>query len=159
MKLSLFVSILAPLVLAVSPVMAQSDDSSPAAVPEAMVGQFFQQLIEGRVDAAYDQLLKGSRIGESAKSVGDIKLKTKEALRVFGSIGGFEKLQTQTLGSRIVRLTCVSQGKELPIRWRFFFYKPAENWKLIDIRIEDVRIDLFEETAAKAAAAPQSPAK
>ncbi|MCX6967585.1 MAG: hypothetical protein NTZ46_07360 [Verrucomicrobia bacterium] len=159
MKLSFFVSCLLALVLAAAPVFAQPETSTPApqgmlvvpSDPAKQVGDFFRILIEGRVDAAYDQLLKGTKIFEMPKDVATLKAKTREALRVFGDIGGYELVDTKEVGHHLIRVTCLSLSKNLPIRWRFYFYKVSESWKLIDIRIDDRLLDLFEEPAPAAA--------
>lgn len=146
MKLPL---LLLAMVLAISPLSAQSA-ATATQVPGTQVSEFFQKLTEGRVEAAYDDLLKGSKIAEMPKDVAVLKAKTKEAIKVFGNINGYELLHQKEIGTRLVRLTCISQGKEIPIRWRFYFYKPADAWKLIDIRIDDRLLDLFEEPAPAA---------
>lgn len=174
MKLLLFVPTLLSLTLAAAPLRAQSPESEPSASPSpaaslpegahqpaAQVGQFFQMLMEGRVDAAYDQLLEGTKILEMPKDVMALKTKTKDAIRVFGSINSFEQVEVKNVGTRLTRLTCISQGKNYPIRWRFYFYKPEAAWKLVDIRVDDHLTDLFEEPPRLIQAAPQqaAPAK
>jgi hypothetical protein len=44
-----------------------------------------------------------------------------------------------------VRATFVSQGKVFPLRWRFYFYKPENAWRLIDMRVDDKLTGLFDE--------------
>ncbi|XHR27909.1 MAG: hypothetical protein ACFUZC_18505 [Chthoniobacteraceae bacterium] len=142
-KLPLLALFALTLTLAAAPLRAQS---APGPEPAALSAQFFQTLTEGRVDAAYDQLLKGSKmVVDMPKGVADLKAKTKEALRIFGSMNGFEQIEEKKVGTRIVRLTCVSLGKSVPIRWRFYFYKPDDAWMLVDIRIDDRLTDLFDE--------------
>jgi hypothetical protein len=164
MKLPLFVSSVLAMFLAAAPLWAQSETkeepaaaASLTAIPEKQVSQFFQLLTEGRVDTAYDELLKGSKIADMPKDVAVLKAKTKEAIRVFGDINGYEQIGIKTIGTRLTRLMCLSQGKQFPIRWRFYFYKADDNWRLIDIRIDDRLMDLFEEPAP-AAPAPEAPA-
>jgi hypothetical protein len=45
-----------------------------------------------------------------------------------------------------VSYTLLSLGKEFPLRWRFYFYKPMDTWKLIDIRVDDRLAAMFDET-------------
>jgi len=185
MKLSVFGSCVLAAVLASAPLFAQpeakgTEPQKEAATVEPLaskeqVALFFRVLTEGRVDAAYDQLLKGTKIAEMPKDVATLKAKTREAIRVFGDINGCDFVSEQTVGSRInggphlVRLTYISLGKHLPIRWRFYFYNANSSmsypagfgtepvivrgtWKLIDIRIDDRLPDLFEEPAPVVAA-------
>jgi len=163
MKLPLFVSCVLATVLAAAPLFAQSEareaKTPDAAValndPAKQVADFFQILTEGRVDAAYDQLLKGTKIAEMPKDVATLKLKTREAIKALGDIGGYDTVETKTVGTHLTRVTCLSLAKNLPIRWRFYFYNVSDTWKLIDIRIDDRLVDLFGEPAP----VPTVPAK
>ncbi len=155
------------LAFAAAPLNAQTPEATPAPAapsapaaadsrePAAQASQFFQMVMEGRVDAAYDQLLAGTKILEMPQDVANLKAKTKEAIRVFGNITSFEQVEAKAVGTRLTRVTCVSAGTNYPIRWRFYFYKPAETWKLVDIRIDDRLTDLFEEPPRLIQAAPQ----
>ena len=177
MKLSLFVSSVLALVLVASPAFAQpkpqeakqsgaAAGAPSTALPKAQVSEFFRILTEGRVDAAYDELLRGTPIAGMAQDVANLKLKTREAIRVFGNIGGYETVDEKNIGSglHLTRITCLSLGKQFPIRWRFYFYNADANidvasgttgtWKLIDIRIDDRLVDMFEESVPAPAAAP-----
>ena len=131
-----------------------------AASPEKVVDAFFVRLQEGRVDAAYDEMLKGTKIAESTRDVATLKSKTREAIQAFGEIGGHDLVETKNVGPHLMKMTCISLGKSFPLRWRFYFYEAGDAWKLIDIRISDRLADMFGETAPAASMAPgASPAK
>ena len=89
------------------------------------------------VETAYEQLTRNTKIAERADDVKTLKAKTREALSVFGAMGGYEVVSTKMVGERMVRYTVVSLGKEFPLRWRFYFYKPVDAWKLIDMRVDE----------------------
>ena len=112
--------------------------------PAKQVDAFFQVLIEGRVQAAYDQLLRGTIIQGSTEVV-NLKAMTERAIKAYGDIIGYETTESKYLGTRLVRVTCYSTGKRLPLRWRFYFYKPIDSWKLIDIRASDRLAEMFDE--------------
>jgi hypothetical protein len=40
----------------------------------------------------------------------------------------------------------LSLGKEFPLRWRFYFYKPQDSWRLIDLRVDDKLVAMFDES-------------
>jgi hypothetical protein len=113
--------------------------------PEKIVARFFSYLQRKDVDTAYDQLTRATKIAERAEDVKTLKTKTREAINVFGAIGGYEIVTKKAVGERLVRYTVVSLGKEFPLRWRFYFYKPAEAWKLIDMRVDDRLAAMFDE--------------
>ena len=109
------------------------------------MARFFAALQRKEVDGAYDQLTKGTKIAERADDVKMLKSKTKDAISVFGVMSGFEGIAKKSVGERLISYTYVSLGKEFPLRWRFYFYKPQENWKLIDLRVDDRLSAIFDE--------------
>ena len=113
--------------------------------PEKIIARFFSYLQRREVEQAYDQLTRGTKIAERAEDVKTLKSKTKEAITVFGPISGYDSVVKKNVGSRLVSYTVVSLGKEFPLRWRFYFYKPQEVWKLIDLRVDDRLVTMFDE--------------
>jgi len=159
-KFLLFVAAVLAVVLAATPLFAEkAEPSAPldANAPQAQVDRFFGLLVEGRVEAAYDQLLQGTRVAESPKDVAMLKSKTRDAIKAFGDVSGVDQINVKTIGTRLQRITSLSLGTKFPIRWRFYFYQAADKWALIDIRIDDRLGDMFEESVA--AFAPSGPAR
>ena len=113
--------------------------------PEKIIARFFSYLQRKEVDQAYDQLTRGTKIAERAEDVKTLKTKTKEAITVFGPMLGFDTVVKKNVGTRLVSYTLLSLGKEFPLRWRFYFYKPQETWKLIDLRVDDRLATMFDE--------------
>lgn len=122
--------------------------------PERTVARFFGYLQRKEVDQAYDQLTRGTKIAERAEDVKMLKSKTKDAISLFGAMSGFEPVARKNVGERLVSYTYVSLGKEFPLRWRFYFYKPQEQWKLIDLRVDDRLGAIFDEPEPPAARTP-----
>lgn len=114
--------------------------------PEKIIARFFSYLQRKEVDQAYDQLTRGTKIAERAEDVKTLKSKTKEAINVFGPILGYDSAVKKNVGTRLVSYTMLSLGKEFPLRWRFYFYKPVDTWKLIDLRVDDRLAAMFDET-------------
>lgn len=121
-------------------------EAIPNLEPAKQVDEFFRVLMEGRVQPAYDQLLRGTII-QGSTEVTNLKAMTDKAIKAYGDIIGYENTESKYLGTRMVRITCFSMGKKLPLRWRFYFYKAADTWKLIDIRASDRLADMFDEPA------------
>ena len=118
---------------------------SEAESPEKIIARFFSYVQRREVDQAYDQLTRGTKIAERAEDVKTLKSKTKEAITVFGPVLGFDTVVKKNVGTRLVSYTLLSLGKEFPLRWRFYFYKPQETWKLIDLRVDDRLATMFDE--------------
>ena len=132
--------------------------SGPAtgdAVPAKLASIFFSQIREGEIDQAYAVLTKGSKIAERPEELRQLKQKTKEAIEVFGVISGYELVENKTVGTRLIRSTYISLGKEFPLRWRFYFYKADNAWRLVDLRVDDKLTGVFDENE-EAKAVPEA---
>lgn len=117
--------------------------------PGAVISAFFLALKSGQVDAAYEALVRGTIISERKENVGELKESTKKALDSYGPVGGYEVVDTLQVGSCLVRQTCISLNQDLPLRWRFYFYKSDGIWKIVDMRVDDGLVELFEEVSKR----------
>jgi hypothetical protein len=121
----------------------------PVDQPQKVIDLFFNSLKADKVDAAYDALIKGTIIGEKPEDVNALKGRTRQALDSYGPIYGWEVVDEQVVGSSLLRRTIVSQNSDLPLRWRFYFYKSGGQWRLVDLRVDDALVELFEEAGRK----------
>jgi hypothetical protein len=119
--------------------------------PLATINAFFLALKSGLVDAAYDALARGTVISERKENVLQLKARTTQALDSYGPISGFEVIGTLEAGKNLTRYTCISLNTDLPLRWRFYFYRGPDGWKLVDLRVDDGLVELFEEVAREQA--------
>jgi hypothetical protein len=134
--------------------VAPAPSAGDAAAPSQLAAHFFAALREGEIEQAYAVLTKGSKIGDRPEELRLLKQKTKEAIEVFGVISGYELVENKTVGTRLIRATYISLGKEFPLRWRFYFYKADSVWRLVDMRVDDKLTGIFEE--AEEAKAPEA---
>ncbi|CAN5742629.1 hypothetical protein BH09VER1_BH09VER1_10860 [soil metagenome] len=112
--------------------------------PEEVMNSFFASLKANQIDSAYDALVKNTVIADRADDVKSLKIKTKQALDSYGPVSGFEVVDEKVVGTCLLRRTCISLNSDLPLRWRFYFYK-SDAWRLVDIRIDDGLVELFDE--------------
>lgn len=128
-----------------------SEPAAPAKHPDpaAAIGAFFLALKAGQVDAAYEGLVKNTIIAERKENVNDLKLSTKKALDSYGPVSGYEVVDTLQVGSSLMRQTCISLNQDLPLRWRFYFYHSEGGWKIVDMRVDDGLVELFEEAGQR----------
>jgi hypothetical protein len=117
----------------------------PGQSVDKLVDTFFGLIAQGQIDRAYDQLTAGSSIAQKTADVGLLKSKTTEAVKMFGAIQGYELVGIKNVGTHLMCSTYLSLGKTLPLRWRFYFYKSEQTWRLVDIRVDDSLVDLFDE--------------
>jgi hypothetical protein len=113
--------------------------------PSQIAATFFGLLQKGELDPAYDSLTRGSKIAERPEELKTLKNKTREAIEVFGAVLGYELVESKPIGSRLLRRTYISLGKEFPLRWRLYFYKSENVWRLIDLRVDDRLTGMFDE--------------
>lgn len=133
----------------VNPAASKPDDSVTK-----IVETFFGALQKNQIDLAYEQLTRGTKIAEKPQEIATLKSKTQQAIEMFGDVQGAERIAVQNVGSHLLSVTYLSIGKNFPLRWRFYFYRAGDKWRLIDIRVDDRLIDMFDEPEK---APPQSP--
>jgi len=119
----------------------------PALDPTEILKQFFEDLQADKLDAAYQGLVKNTIISERTENTDQLKEKTRLALDNFGPVKGYEIVETLQVGDALFRFTCLSLNEDVPMRWRFYFYRAGSQWKIIDLRVDDGIADLFEEVA------------
>ena len=105
---------------------------------------FFNLLKQNKVPEAFTQLLKGSRIGQQPEQVSVLVGTTQQAFGLYGKMISYEVYDTYTVGSSLIVTTYLTNLPVEPIRWRFVYYKPDKEWRIIDIRVDDVLVDLIE---------------
>jgi hypothetical protein len=115
--------------------------------PSELLQRFFEALQADKLDAAYEGLAKNTIVASKAENLEQLKLRTREAIDNFGPVTGYEVVETVEIGKSLSRQTCLSLNEELPLRWRFYFYRTGGQWKIIDLRVDDGIVELFEETS------------
>ena len=128
---------------------SQALATGPVKAPDPIdvVETFFSALRNGKVDAAYDELVKGTIISDRKEDVIGLKTRTKQALDSYGPVAGFEPVEMIEIGTCLRRHTCISLNQDLPLRWKFYFYRNASGWRLVDLRVDDGLAELFDDVA------------
>ena len=137
-----------------SKIVIQTGDASQPASAQGLdqtvrrrIDMFFNTVKLGKVEAAIDDLVKGSRIAEKQSDIATLKTKTQQALALFGGLTGHELISVGNVGTRLLRATYLSLGRDFPLRWRFYFYRADDAWRLIDIRVDDKLVEMFGESS------------
>ena len=134
---------------------APSPSATPSGKPQkpedpgTLISSFFLALKSGQVDAAYEALVRNTIISERKENVAELRESTKKALDSYGPVGGYEVVDTLQVGTCLVRQTCISLNEDLPLRWRFYFYRSGGVWRIVDMRVDDGLVELFEEVARR----------
>ena len=116
--------------------------------PTEVLRQFFSDLQAEQLDSAYQGLVKNTIISERTENIEQLKAKTRQALDNFGPVKGHEIVESLQVGNSLFRYTCVSLNEDVPMRWRFYFYRSGTQWKIIDLRVDDGIADLFEQVSS-----------
>lgn len=139
--------------------MLQQPPSVPKNMP-AEIGRildgFFGLLVKGNIDVAYTTLTKGTVLEREPNTLTSLKASTNEALKLFGAFVGYEILGVEEVGSHMLRVSCVSLGEKFPLSWKFFYYRPDGDWRLIDIRVGAALNEFFPERPIESKSASRS---
>ena len=123
----------------------------PKRTPDQIVATFFDTLKADRVDDAYDTLKAEFAMADRGDSEAKgMRAQTQKALDAYGPMLDYELVKEEKLGTHLMRRTYVLVGEILPLRWKFYFYKPADRWLLIDLRIDDAIAEWFDDPARAA---------
>lgn len=117
--------------------------------PAELIDLFFRAMQAGKVEAAYDGLTHGTIIAERTEDVAALKKRTQDAVDHYGPIQGYEVVDDHAVGKSLLRRTCLSLNTDLPLRWRFYFYKSGGVWRLVDLRVDDGLVELFEDAVRR----------
>jgi hypothetical protein len=115
--------------------------------PAAALSRFFEALKADQLETAYSGLVKNTIIAARPENVEQLKEKTRTAIDNFGPVRGYEVVETLEVGKSLYRHTCISLNEDLPLRWRFYFYRSGNQWKIVDLRVDDGIVELFDEVA------------
>ncbi len=106
--------------------------------PREFTEVFFKMVLAGQISNAYDQLFAGSPITtQKPQAINALKRQTSTVLPLYGRILGFEKIKEEEIGKSIMRLLYVLKLEMMPTVWEFYFYKPADNWYLVNVKFND----------------------
>jgi hypothetical protein len=95
-------------------------------------------------EKAYDTFLSGTLLGEQKEKMSVFVSKTQEAFGLYGPLRDYEIFDNYSIGSNVLVLTYLTRHSLQPLRWRFVYYRPDKNWKLINMGFDDVLLDMLD---------------
>jgi hypothetical protein len=97
---------------------------------------FLQEIIAGNSEKAFSELFSiASGFGEESMKL--VKTRTAELPAYYGELTGIEKVREEQYGQSVIRQVYLLKQEQHPTGWEFFFYKPENEWKLINIIFND----------------------
>jgi hypothetical protein len=95
-------------------------------------------------EKAYATFLNGTMLGEQTEKMSIFVSKTQEAFGIYGPLRDYEIFDNYGIGSNVLVLTYLTRHTLQPLRWRFIFYRPDKQWKLINMGFDDVLLDMLD---------------
>lgn len=112
--------------------------------PDEIIQTFFDALKADRVEAAYSTLHSQFALQDRGGEAKKMEEQTQRALDAYGPVTGYELVREEKFGSHLMRRTYLLAGKNLPLRWQFYFYQAEKDWQLIDLRVDDALVEWFD---------------
>jgi len=106
----------------------------------ASIHEFFLLLQSERMDDAFSEFLKGSRLAEQTESQQQFLKRTQSALAEYGPIRSYEFFDHARIGTAIRLVTYFAYVDSEPLRWQFFYETSpsSDTWSLINLRVDDL---------------------
>ena len=99
---------------------------------------FFEVLITGEVERAYNEFLKNSPLIRNKDKVKEQVIKTAQAIELYGKITGHEQAGAEYTSISYVKVKYLSLHPFNPILWTFTFYdSPTIGWIVLNLKYTD----------------------
>lgn len=128
-----------PLVLVLAIFVIAAPTAGRADSPcTGIVEQYLGRLVAGESEAAFDALMKHSRLDEAKPlEIQHIRGQIEQAFRLYGAPTAFEQVLRKQYGSSLIRLVYITKHRDLPLIWNFNFYKTGDTWLLLNFPFND----------------------
>ncbi|MFP4528002.1 MAG: hypothetical protein ACLFQX_05585 [Candidatus Kapaibacterium sp.] len=101
--------------------------------------QFFNTILEGRVESAYRQFLKNSPLAEKESDIANLITETRKSFELYGKALEFEAVEAEYVTPSYIRLKYLGLNEDYPTRWMFTFYKsPSKGWIVTQVKFDDL---------------------
>ena len=125
----------------------QADDktSEKSGSPiEKRIENFFDSLKQGKTNLAFTVLLENSPIAKDKENISKLVTETDQTLKKYGKIKEYEKIKTDSIGSRNVRFTYFSYSDNFPLKWEIYCYSGKSGWQILDFNLNNNFYHLFD---------------
>ncbi len=129
----------------ISPLLAADDGRTPEGVKEICTA-FLERIQEGDYHKAYSYISsKPNSITD--KEFSELEITTIQQaptiLSLYGKATGIRLVQEEYVSDVALKLVYLVLRENLPLRWKFIYYKPGQEWKLVAISFDDLIEELF----------------
>jgi hypothetical protein len=103
---------------------------------EPIVKKFFEIFKTGDTNKAVDYVFSTSNY-INKDSVIQVKNQMMNMKSLVGSYHGFELINSKKIGKSLISITYLVKYERQPIRFRFTFYKPRDEWMILSFAFDD----------------------
>ena len=96
-------------------------------------GAFLAGIIRGDIDKSCEEFIGNSSVSVYPERVDYYTGQIESSQSVYGDFLDYEFIREEGFGDSAVKLTYVIKAQQIPIIARFYFYRPANDWKLVNI--------------------------
>jgi hypothetical protein len=120
---------------------AQSD-------PQKIIDEFFGLYETKGVDRSMDFIFGTNKwMDKSRDQIEEVKLKLNSAVKLMGDYYGYNLITKKTVGDYYHLYTYMVRYDRQPIRFTIIFYKPGNQWKLMNFSFDDHLSEEIQEAA------------
>jgi len=126
----------------VEPARLKTSDSNIEIPPAAQtqINRFFSTLQAGNSKLAFLNLFEKTQFKEDNEVIENFVAASQGSIERFGNYERFTPFENKKIGSRLFRLSYISEQGTKLFRWQFLYFTPVGNdWRLANIRVDDLR--------------------
>jgi len=99
------------------------------------VSTFLRDLVGGRTESAFDDLLEASPLQNDAERVTQLKIQVGQFENRFGEAIRGEKIRLEPLGASMIRAVYLMHNEDFPVVWRVTFHRSdtTGEWRVVSI--------------------------
>lgn len=120
---------------------AQSD-------PQKIIDEFFTLYKNKGVDTSLDYLFGTNKWMDNSKDqIEGVKLKLNGTLKLLGQHYGYDLITKKSVGNNYWLYTFMVRYDRQPLRFSIMFYKPNDQWRMLNFSYDDNLDDELEEAS------------
>ena len=127
--------------LCLAPVAVHAEDISPAdsKAIDARVDALFKEINAGHTDAALNANFLSRMATDNKQALQALSVQMQAAIGFVGLPMKTEMISQNEIASVLVERTYVAYAKDMPVRFRFIFFKTSDGWYLQSLFFDDFK--------------------
>jgi len=116
--------------------------------PQKMIDEFFNLYKSKGVDTSLDYLFGTNKWMDNSKDqIEGVKFKLNGTLKMLGEYYGYNLITKKSVGDHYWLYTFMVRYDRQPLRFSILFYKPNDQWRMMNFSYDDKLDDELEEAA------------